>query len=148
MEKEFVRVRSAVDYIISLVLLVGGCAIVIAPTKPAVNIVGIFAIFAGILLIVILRSAWKDKADGHKYHRKEMYFPQSLKDRIMGSVTGNIESLDTKEEDKGNGLRVDIFFSRKSGKAYIRLYEYIPYRYESCTPYYEYDIDKLGKLIK
>ena len=148
MEKEFVRVRSAVDYIISLVLLVGGCAIVIAPTKPAVNIVGIFAIFAGILLIVILRSAWKDKADGHKYHKKEMYFPQSLKDRIMGSVTGNIESLDTKEEDKGNGLRIDVYYSTKLGKAYCRLYEYIPYRYEPCTPFYEHPAGKVEKLIK
>ena len=66
MNKEFVRVRSILDYTISLALLIIGCAIVIIPTPASINIVGIFSIFAGILLIVILRSAWKDKETGER----------------------------------------------------------------------------------
>ena len=141
------RVRSALDWTISLILLIAGCVTVAIPTPAAVNIAAIFVIFAGILLIVVLRSAWKDKADGHKYHKKEMYFPQSLKDRIMGSVTGNIESLDTKEEDKGNGLRLDIYYSKHTGKAYIQVFEYIPYRYEPASGFYEFPVEKVEKIV-
>ena len=76
-----------------------------------------------------------------------MYFPQSLKDRIMGSVTGNIESLDTKEEDKGNGLRLDIYYSKHTGKAYIQVFEYIPYRYEPASGFYEFPVEKVEKIV-
>lgn len=148
MNKEFVRVRSILDYTISLVLLIIGCAIVIIPTPASINIVGIFSIFAGILLIVILRSAWKDKETGEKYHKKEFYFPQSSKDRIIKSVSEDIENIDIQDEDKGNGLRLDLFYSKHNGKAFLQVYEYIPYRYEPASEFFEHPVSKIGKLLK
>lgn len=148
MKKEFVRVRSTLDYIISVGLLVIGCTIVAIPTPVSVNIVGIFSIFAGILLVVILRSAWKDKEDGVKYHKKEFYFPQSSKERIMKAVSEDIENIDISDEDNGNGLRLDLFYSRKNGKAFLQVFEYIPYRYEPASDFFEYPVEKVHKLTK
>ena len=56
--------------------------------------------------------------------------------------------IDTAEENKGNGLRVDVFYNRKTDKAYCRLYEYIPYRYEPCSPVYEYKASQVENLLK
>ena len=52
------------------------------------------------------------------------------------------------EEDKGNAIRLDVYYSKASGKAYLQLFEYVPYKYEPCTKVYEYEIAKVGKLIK
>ena len=92
MNKEFVRVRSILDYTISLALLIIGCAIVIIPTPASINIVGIFSIFAGILL--------------------------------------------------------DLFYSKHNGKAFLQVYEYIPYRYEPASEFFEHPVSKIGKLLK
>ena len=51
------------------------------------------------------------------------------------------------EEDKGNAVRLDIYHSKQSGKAYIQLFEYVPYKYEPCTRQFEYEISETGKLI-
>ena len=148
MKKEFTRVRSALDWTISLILLIAGCVTVAIPTPAAVNIAAIFVIFAGILLIVVLRSAWKDKETGEKYHKKEFYFPQSCRDRIIKAVSDDIGSIDMQEEDKGNGLRLDLFYNKHTGKAYLQVFEYIPYRYEPATEFFEQPVSKIGKLLK
>ena len=110
MEKEFKRVLTASDLIISLALIIAGGVLVAIKTSASVNIVGFFMIFAGLIFIMVLRSLH--------------------------------------EEDKGNGIRIDVYYSRKNGLAYCRAYEYIPYRYEPCSQFYEYKIEKVEKLIK
>ena len=52
------------------------------------------------------------------------------------------------EEDKGNGLRLDLFYNRHTGKAYLQVFEYIPYRYEPATEFFEQPVSKIGKLLK
>ena len=141
MEKEFSRVRSAADIVISLLLIVCGGLLVALHTSTSVNIVGFFMIFAGLILILVLKSSYK--LDG----TKDIFFAQSKKDSSIAALSSNPDAIDMTEENKGNGLRVDVFYSKKTGKAYCRLYEYIPYRYEPCTPYFEYDIAKVSKLI-
>ena len=49
---------------------------------------------------------------------------------------------------KGNAVRLDVYYSKASGKAYLQLFEYIPYKYEPCSKIYEHEIIKVGKLIK
>ena len=117
MEKTFIRVRSGKDIIISASLIILGSVLVALPTGTGVNITGFFMIFAG--LITVISSALKT-APG---------------------------SIDLTEVDKGNAVRLDIYHSKSEGKAYLQLFEYVPYKYEPCSAVYEYEIDKVGKLL-
>lgn len=148
MEKEFKRVLTARDLIISLALIIAGGVLVAIKTSASVNIVGFFMIFAGLIFIMVLRSGYKLVETGEIYKKKERYFAQSLKDSIMTALSSSPESISLHEEDKGNGIRIDVYYSRKNGLAYCRAYEYIPYRYEPCSQFYEYKIEKVEKLIK
>ncbi len=149
MEKEFSRVRSAQDLTISLILIICGAVLVALPTSTSVNIIGFFMIFAGVILILTLKTSYKLVETGEKFKKKERFFAQSKKDTYTAALAGNNPSaIDLAEENKGNGLRLDLYYSQKLGKAYCRLYEYIPYRYEPCTPFYEYKTDKLENLLK
>ena len=78
MEKEFKRVLTARDLIISLALIIaGGVLVAIKETSASVNIVGFFMIFAGLIFIMVLRSGYKLVETGEIYKKKERYFAQS-----------------------------------------------------------------------
>lgn len=134
--------------VLSFGLIIAGAVLVAADTPVSVNIVGFFMIFAGIILLIVLRTAYKDAETGVYYSKKEKYFPQSKRDSLLRAISAGMENLDLAEEDKGNGLRLDVFYSRKTGKAFVRLYEYIPYKYEPCSPFYGLGCDRVANLIK
>ena len=136
MNKEFIRVRSAKDIIITILLLIGGSICVAIPSSQALNVTGFVLIFAGLLLLFIMKTGYKDTETGLRYCKSEHYFAQSSKDAILAQLKSNPTNLDMKAEDNGNGLRLDIY-RHKSGLAYYQLFEYIPYKYEPCSSTFE-----------
>ncbi|MBR5299523.1 MAG: hypothetical protein IKU36_04635 [Bacteroidales bacterium] len=148
MEKTFVRVRSVKDITIFVSLIIAGGVLIALPTGAALNITGFFLIFAGILLALLLKTGYKDEESGVKFQKEEHFFQQTMHTAISEALASNPDSLDLSEEDKGNAVRLDVYYSKVSGKAYLQIFEYVPYKYEPCSKIYEYEIAKVGKLIK
>lgn len=148
MEKTFIRVRSTKDIAIFSTIIIIGFVLIALPTGTAVNITGFFLIFAGIILAFVLRSGYKDTESGVNFKKKEIYFQQDMNAPISSALASKPESIDLTEEDKGNAVRLDVYYSKASGKAYLQLFEYVPYKYEPCSKMYEHEIIKVGKLIK
>ena len=148
MEKTFSRVHSIKDILIFISLLILGGILVAVPTSDAVNITGFFLIFAGAILALVLKTGYKDVETNAKYQKKERYFQQAEHATIADAIASKPDSIDLSQENKGNAIKLDIYFSKASGKAYIQLFEYVPYTYQPCSKIYEYEISKVGKLIK
>ena len=148
MEKTFTRVHSIKDILIFISLLILGGLLVAVPTSDAVNITGFFLIFAGAILALVLKTGYKDVETNAKYQKKERYFQQAEHATIADAIASKPDSIDLSQENKGNAIKLDIYFSKASGKAYIQLFEYVPYTYQPCSKMYEYEISKVGKLIK
>lgn len=148
MEKTFVRVHSAKDIIISVSLIVLGSVLVALPTGVGINVAGFFMIFTGLLLALFMRTGYKDIDSGERYQKKEHYFQQAMNSVISSVLENKPEAIDLAEEEKGNAVKLDIYYSKTSGKAYLQLFEYIPYRYEPCSRMYEHQISRIEKLIK
>lgn len=148
MEKAFIRVRSIKDITIFVSLALVGTILTALPIGDAANIAGFFIIVAAGILAFVLKSAYKDIDTNEKYLKKERYFQQTMHAAISSAIASNPDSVDLSEEDKGNALRLDIYYSKSSGKAYLQLFEYIPYTYQPCTRVHECEISKASKLIK
>lgn len=148
MEKTFVRVRSAKDIILFASLIIIGSVLVALPTGAGVNIAGFFLIFAGLIVALIVKTSYKDTETGVKYQKTEHYFQQAMNSVISSALETKPESIDLNEADKGNAVKLDIYHSKASGKAYLQLFEYVPYTYEPCSKMYEYQIADVEKLIK
>ena len=148
MEKTFTRVHSIKDIVIFISLLVLGGILVAVPTGDAVNITGFFLVFAGAILALVLKTGYKDVETNEKYIKKERYFQQTMHAAIADAIASKPDSIDLSQENKGNALKLDIYFSKATGKAYIQLFEYVPYTYQPCSKMSEYEISKVGKLIK
>ena len=148
MEKEFIRVRSIKDIVIFVLLIVAGSVLIALPTGAAVNITGFFLIFAGFILALVLKTGHKDAASGDIFAKKEIYFQQTQHAAIMAAIAAKPESVDMREAEKGNALKLDIYYRKSSGKAYLQLFEYVPYKYEPCSDMVEHDIARVEQLIK
>ena len=148
MEKTFIRVRSIKDITIFVSLALVGAILTALPIGDAANIAGFFIIVAAGILALVLKSAYKDVDTNEKYLKKERYFQQTMHAAISSAIASNPDSVDLSEEDKGNALRLDIYYSKSSGKAYLQLFEYVPYTYQPCTRVHECEISKASNLIK
>ena len=148
MEKEFIRVRSIKDIVIFVSLIVAGSVLIALPTGAAVNITGFFLIFAGLILALAMKTGHKDPSTGETFMKKELYFQQTQHAAIMSAIAAKPESVDMREAEKGNSLKLDIYYRKSSGKAYLQLFEYVPYKYEPCSKVYEHELCKVEKMIK
>ncbi len=146
MEKKFIRVRSIKDIIISSVLAAVGCILILLPTATSINVLGFFMIFTGVLLFIILKTAYKEEKSGVRYCKTERYFSQEQRHELIEKIKSNPNSISLAEEDKGNAVRLDIFFSKESGKAYLQVLEYIPYKYEPCSVQVEHEISAIRSI--
>ena len=148
MEKTFVRVHSIKDIVVFISILALGGILVAIPAGDAVNITGFFLLFAGAILALVLKTGYKDVETAAKYYKKERYFQQTMYTAITNAIASKPDSIDLSEENKGNAIKLDIYYSKATGKAYIQLFEYVPYTYQPCSKMYEYDFSKVNKLIR
>ena len=148
MEKKFTRVHTIKDIVIFISLLVFGSILLAVPTSDAVNITGFFLILVGAILALVLKTGYKDIETNAKYQKLERYFQQAEHAAISSAIASKPDSVNLSEENKGNALKLDIYFSKATGKAYIQLFEYVPDTYQPCSKMFEYEISKVGKLIK
>ena len=148
MEKTFIRVRSIKDIIIFVSIAIVGIILTALPIGEAAHIAGFFILFAAGILAFVLKSAYMDADTNEIYLKKERYFQQTIHAEISAAIASKPDSVDLSEEDNGNGLRLDAYYSKSSGKAYLQLFEYVPYTYQPCSKMYEYEISKVSKLIK
>ena len=147
MEKEFIRVRSIKDIVIFVSLIVAGSVLIALPTGAAVNITGFFLIFAGFILALVMKTGHKDAASGEVFAKKEIYFQHAMYPALSSAVTSRPESVDLTEADKGSAIRLDVYFNRSTGKAYLQLFEYVPHSYQPCSSVHEHAIKRIEKLI-
>ena len=147
MEKTFIRVRSAKDIILSSSFIIIGCILIALPTDVGMNIIGFLLICTGIIFVLILHSGYKDADTGFRYRKVEHYFKQEMNPIIRSALESKPDSIDLSQANKGSTVKLEIYFSNASGKAYLQLFEYIPYNYEPCSKMYEYEMGRIEKIL-
>ena len=147
MEKNFVKVQSTKDIIISLSLIVAGVAIALLPIGGAANVTGILVAITGAILLFTLKNGYKESLSGERYDKIEHYYPINMKNELVAAVSSHPESLVHGDGNHGNAMRLVIFFNKKSNKAFVQLYEYVPYKYELRTNIIEYNLAQVAQLL-
>ena len=150
MEKKFVRVRSTKDVVLSSLITLAGVVLFILDFSIGIRILGFFMILIGLLLFFTLKSSYKDEDTGIKYHKKERYFEGCRRDELSSAISRKNSKckVDLSEENKGNTLRLDIYYNKQAGKAYMQIFEYVPYRYEPYSNLYEHEVVNITELIE
>lgn len=135
------------DVAISSALLVLGIVLVALPTAVSVSIFGFFTLVVGALLLAVLKSGWQDSKTKERYCKKEVFFHQNSKDKILHALEHRMGNIELSEENRGEGMRMEIYYNRQSRKAFVTLFEYVPYNYEPISSTVEYTVDEIAKLV-
>ena len=148
MEKKFYRVRSTKDITISVSLIVAGAILMFIPSAVGANIGGFFLLLLGILFLYLFKSVYKEEGGKDIYRMKELLFRREQLDEIQKALDSNPNKINLKGQGQGWTIKLTIYYSTSADKAYMQLFEYIPYKYEPYTQMLEYKIDQIEKLIK
>lgn len=147
MKKKFIRVRSIKDIAIFASFIIAGCVLAFVPGADSVNLGGYTLIAVGVFLVFLLKNAYKDVENKEIYFKKVLSFHKDMKNPILSALASTPETIELSENGKGEAIRLEIYYGKTSGKAYLQLFEYVPHEYKLCSDMYEYDIEKVGKLL-
>lgn len=148
MEKNFIRVRSAKDIKIFSLFIIAGCILALVPNADSLNLGGYSLIVIGVVLALLLKSGYKDVSTKEFFQKKELLFPKEMKASILSALASDSNSIELSKNGESQALKLELFYSKASGKAYLQPFEYIPYQYEACSEIYEHEISKIGKLLE
>ena len=148
MEKKFIKVRSINDIVIFTSLIAGGSILTLIFDTLEIDLAGYALVVIGVLGFCFLKSGYKDIETQEKYLSKDFSFPGNMKTSILSTLALSPGEIDLTQDGKGDTLILKMYYSKVSGKAYLQLFEFIPYQYEPCSEMYEYEIDKIANLLK
>lgn len=148
MEKKFIRVRSVKDIIVFVLLAVVGCVLAILPLGKSVVFLGATLAIIGIVLAVTIKRVYKDVETGETYLMKQLSFHQNMCKSIASVIETAPEKIDLTDEGKSNAVKLDIYYSKSLGKAYLQLFEYVPYHYEPRSSMIEHELSRVASLVK
>lgn len=148
MKKNFTKIRSIKDITISAFIIITGTTISATIDGNGAIWGGCSLIILGAILALVLKSSYKDMETGEVFKKREFTFQQKMKSTLLSAITSSPEKIDISSEGIGEGVRLEIFYSKKSGKAYLQLFEYVPFQYHPCSEMYEYKTERIKNLVK
>lgn len=148
MEKNFVKVHSTKDITIVASLVIIGLLLALLPIGGATNVTGYIVIATGLLLIPVLKSGYKDAWEGKRYTKKEFFYATGKKNELIAAITNAPENITVEKNEKSNILCLELYYSKETGRAFMQLQEYVPYKYEPRTDVVEHEVSKIAHLIR
>lgn len=148
MKNKFIRVRSTRDIVISAALLILGVALVVLTNIEAANICGYLLVLTGLVLLPVLKTAYRDVEKNALYSKKDIFFLREMKDSIIKALESSPEKIDMSQAGKGQVLLLRVYYSKSAARAYMQLSEYVPHEYKPCTEVCVFDISQVEGLLK
>ena len=148
MEKRFVRVRSIKDVIVFSSLIIVGIILVLFPDIEAAYLGGWTLILIGIVVGFVMKSAYKDIETGEVFFKRELLFSADMKQPILSALSHAPHTIECAKAGNGQNLMLRIYYSEKSQKTYLQLFEYVPHQWEPCSDMCVSELCSVERLIR
>lgn len=147
MEQRFIKIRSTKNIITFASFILAGILLVLLPNNIGANMGGYTLIVIGIILALILKSDYCDKRSLKRYYKHQLYFGVAQKSELQSAIASNPHTINLSEQNAGQTLRLDIYFSPQANRASMQLFEYVPHEYCPCSEIHDYDLAEIKQLI-
>lgn len=148
MEKRFVRVRSIKDVIVFSSLIIVGIILVLFPDIEAAYLGGWTTILIGVVTGLVMKSAYKDVDTGEVFLKRELLYSADMKQKILSAMSRAPQTIDNIKAGNGQNLMLRIYYSKKSQKSYMQLFEYVPHQWEPCSDVCSCELCSVERLIR
>lgn len=144
MEKNFIKVRSFGNILVSFSFMLAGIACLYFPASDILQLFGGLLLLAGVLLGWWLKTDYKDPNTGERFKKKVRNYSCGGKEYLQTAIA-DPEHFDSSRVGDGQQLKLTILYSRK--QAYLQLSEYVPHSYVPCSEAYCHGRDKVSAFI-
>lgn len=148
MNQQFIKVRSIKDIIISSSVILAGFILTLLSLGTGATLAGCTIIVVGVILALILKSAYREVNNPGIYYKKEYFFEPKHKVELIRAIEHNPTKIDLSDEGKGLSIRLDLYYSRVSQRAFLQLFEYVPYEYIAVSEVTECDRYEVKHIIR
>ena len=142
METHFKNVRTPKDLINSCISIIVGIALYFV--SPGF---GIFFAAGGLLLLLFCKSGYKASNEGPVLKKKTIEVAHSCRQSLIDFLDGKDVEPELNRSGAGSILRLEAYFSKEAGVAYVQLFDYINYTYEKATELVELHSPQADKII-
>jgi hypothetical protein len=148
MNQQFIKVRSIKDIIIFSSFILVGFILTLLSLGTGVTLAGYIFIIIGVILALILKSAYREVNNPGTYYKKELFFEPKHKQELIKVIKQNPANIDLSDEGKGLSIRLDLYYSRVSQRAFLQLFEYVPYEYIAVSEVTECDREDVKHIVE
>lgn len=146
MNTNIVKKNNFTKITISLLIIAAGIIITIF-NFPYAKLIGILLFFGGVITLSLCRKTLVHGASGSRITSHTFFFPAIKKDEIrLICHNGDFKKFNKLSKSE-QGLQMDVYLSEDGNYSAIQLYEYIPYKYERCSPLFEYKGEQSQNLV-
>ena len=134
MNDRFTKTFPVLGWVSIAILLSSAIALFILVDNTLLHYLAFALLIALAVVPFIVPKDYKDSDTGMLYTKKEFYYPLSRKNELLKSLDSSPSTLvlgDHKSE--GEGMRVDIYSSKKGNDRFCQIFEYVPYYYKACS---------------
>lgn len=145
MNNHIVKRSDFTTILTSLFIIITGI-ILIFLAFPYSKGIGSILVLSGIIILSLCRKRLIYSTTGAKITSYNFYFPLIEKDGIKRMCEKGDFSMLQKGSKEEQGLQMEVYLSLDGKYSAIQLYEYVPHRYERCSPLYEYEGEQSVKF--
>lgn len=145
MKSQIVKKYNFTSIFIALSIVLAGIVITFF-SFPYAKGLGSILILGGIIALSMSKKTLVHSASGNKIISYTYFFPPAEKNRIKVMCENSDFDMFKHISQSEHGIQMDIYLSKDGNYGAIQLYEYIPYKYEICSPLYEYEGEQAQKL--
>ena len=150
MNPDFIKVRTFGNIIVSLSIVIAGalCLAFSGEESESLPLLGIMMIPTGLLLLLFLKSGYKDKQSGEAFKRNDWHFRPEAKGALLDALA-HPKSIEKLLNDGGQTISLTVYYNNRV--AYFYLQEYKGFSYEECCEpvcYERAEADKFSLRLK
>lgn len=143
MEKNFRRVHTLNNIIVTAVIAVAGIGLVFVNTG-----LGIALIFVAVLLFFLWKSGFKKDGLDTVFTKEAIDVPRSFRQNIIDFLEGKTDEVEFKEGCEGGCVRIETFYNKNEQVAFAQLMDFSSYTYQPVGEMVELRGAKAAKFIE
>ena len=134
MNNRFTKTFPMTGWVFIAIFLIPAIALFILTHNTLLHYLAFALLIASAVVPFIVPRAYKDSDTGALYTKKEFYYPVNRKNELLKSLDNAPSALVLEDhKSEGQGMRVDLYSSKKGNDQYCQVFEYVPYYYKACS---------------
>lgn len=136
------KVRSAKDYLITLVFLATGVALLFC--SDSMFILGCTLIVFALILFLAMRSSYVIEGKDGKFKRKTSNYPKPKKDELISYLEGKSDKV---IPEAPGGLLMYVYYRCDKSSGYAQINDFDQYEYKPVTELLPLDAAQVKALV-